>query len=93
MLRGVRVGEARNPGPKFLRRPMVVCCQECHQTGQEPKHWKHLTSPLIEAPRVQARMPRGSREDSQDEGSGSHLGHAQASLQCILRQIRSLGHR
>ena len=23
-------------------------------------------------------MPRGSREDSQDEGSGSHLGHAQA---------------
>ena len=23
-LRGVRVGEARNPGPKFLRRPTVV---------------------------------------------------------------------
>ena len=27
---------------------------------------------------MQARMPSGSREDSQDEGSGSHLRHAQA---------------
>ena len=50
---------------------------------KKPKHWKHLTSPLLilkeRGPKSAARVPMGSREDSQDEGSGSHyLGHAQA---------------